>query len=146
MPAERLLEFEIPEGKTREQLIRARVGQRAFRDWVLSSYNYACCITGIKQPELLIAAHIKPWSIDEKNRMNPSNGLALNALHDKAFEHGYFTITSDYIIKVSPFIRKQQNTSMDFLINFEGKKITLPSKFLPDPALLKYHNEECFKH
>lgn len=35
---------------------------------------------------------------------------------------------------------------MDFIVNFEGKKITLPSKFLPDPELLNYHNEKCFKH
>lgn len=101
-----LLGAEIPEGKTRAQFIKARVGQRSFRNWVLSSYSYTCCITGIKQPELLIAAHIKPWSIDEKNRMNPSNGLSLNALHDKAFEHGYFTIIPDYLIKVSPLILK----------------------------------------
>ena len=75
-------------GKTREQLVKVRVNQSFFRSAILSSYNMKCCITGIQQPELLIAGHIKPWGIDEANRLNPRNGIAINALHDKAFETG----------------------------------------------------------
>ncbi len=60
-------ENELPkEGKTREQVVKARVNQSFFRSSILASYNNTCCITGIQQPEFLIAGHIKPWSIDEK--------------------------------------------------------------------------------
>jgi len=32
------------------------------------------------------ASHIVPWAEDERNRLNPRNGLCLNALHDRAFD------------------------------------------------------------
>lgn len=92
------------EGKTREQMVKVRVNQSFFRCSILASYNNTCCITGIQQPEFLIAGHIKPWSMDEKNRLNPQNGIALNALHDKAFEAGLITITPDLKIKISPVL------------------------------------------
>lgn len=133
-----------PEGKVREQMVKVRVNQQFFRRTVLSSYNNTCCITGINQPDLLIAGHIRPWGVDEKNRLNPCNGILLNALHDKAFENGHITITEDYRIKVSPELLK--NTSAAGYFNaYEGKSITLPSRFLPDAEFLKYHNTERFK-
>jgi len=88
-------ERELPkEGKERERLVKVRVNQSFFRSSILASYNGTCCITGLNRPELLIASHIMPWAKDEKNRLNPSNGLCLNPLHDKAFEVGLIAITS----------------------------------------------------
>jgi putative restriction endonuclease len=140
-------ENELPrEGKVKEQLVKTRVNQSFFRSSILAAYNNTCCITGIKHPELLVAGHIRPWGIDEKNRLNPRNGIAINSLHDKAFEIGYITITPDYHIKISPTLLKETNQhSVDFFGKFENQKIILPSRFLPDREFLKYHNEERFK-
>ncbi|MCE1198335.1 MAG: HNH endonuclease [Marinilabiliales bacterium] len=104
----------LKEGKSREQLVKVRVNQNFFRSTILASYNNTCCITGLQQPELLIAGHIKPWSIDEKNRLNPQNGIAINALHDRAFESGLITITTDFKVRVSPllFKKKESNSIM----------------------------------
>jgi putative restriction endonuclease len=141
-------EEELPkEGKVREQIVKVRVNQSFFRSSILAAYNNTCCVTGINQQELLIAGHIRPWGIDEKNRLNPRNGIAINALHDKAFEAGFITITPDYTIKISPSIlKKKTQHSIDFFGKFENQKIILPSRFLPDVEFLKYHNEERFKH
>lgn len=141
-------EFELPkEGKTREQIVKVRVNQSFFRSSILASYNNTCCITGIQQPEFLIAGHIKPWSIDEKNRLNPQNGIAINALHDKAFETGLITITTDYKIKISPVLFKQKKSKSidEYFLKHENQEIILPSRFLPDIEFLKYHNEFRFK-
>jgi putative restriction endonuclease len=140
-------ENELPrEGKVKEQLVKTRVNQSFFRSSILAAYNNTCCITGIKYPELLVAGHIRPWGIDERNRLNPRNGIAINSLHDKAFEIGYITITPDYHIKISPILLKETNQhSFDFFGKFENQKIILPSRFLPDREFLKYHNEERFK-
>ncbi|MFT7436296.1 MAG: putative restriction endonuclease, partial [Psychromonas sp.] len=100
----------LPKGKTREQVVKVRVNQSFFRSSILASYNNTCCITGINQIELLIAGHIRPWSIDEQNRLNPRNGIAINALHDKAFENGLITITPDYKIKISKALLKQKKS------------------------------------
>jgi putative restriction endonuclease len=141
-------EKELPkDGKIRERMVKVRVNQAFFRSSVLASYNNTCCITGIQQPELLIAGHIKPWSLDAKNRMNLKNGIAINALHDKAIESGYITITTDYRIRISPVLMKQKNSKSmdDNFLKYDCQEIRLPSRFLPDPEFLKYHNEVKFK-
>jgi putative restriction endonuclease len=143
-----ILETELPkEGKTREQLVKVRVNQSFFRSAILASYNNTCCITGMQQPEFLIAGHIKPWSIDEKNRLNPQNGIAINALHDKAFETGMLTINPEFKIQISPLLKKQNKSQsiQDYFLKFDNQSIILPSRFIPDIEFLKYHNQECFK-
>ena len=135
------------EGKERERLIKTRVNQQFFRLAILASYENKCCITGLNIPELLVASHIKPWSKDKKNRMNLSNGLCLNPLHDKAFDSGLITITSDYKVLLSKRIQKITNSlAKDFLISFTDKKITLPYKYPPDIKFLEYHNDMIFRN
>src|SRR5207248_3664526 len=91
-------ERELPkEGLERECMVRVRVNQHFFRAAVLAAYDYKCCITGLAVPELLVASHIVPWAKDPKQRMNPRNGLCLNALHDRAFDRGLMFI-DEYMI------------------------------------------------
>ena len=138
---------DLPLGKTNERIVKVRVNQSFFRDSILASYNNTCCITGLNQSELLIAGHIKPWSEDEKNRLNPRNGIAINALHDKAFENGLITTTPEYKIKISDVILKQKRTESieTYFLQYENKDIVLPSRFLPDIEFLKYHNDYRFR-
>jgi putative restriction endonuclease len=140
-------EEDLPkEGKERERFVKVRVNQSFFRRTVLAAYNYTCCITGINQPELLISGHIRPWGIDEKNRLNPRNGIAMNALHDKAFEAGFITITPDYKVRVaSEILNNKTHHSQEFFGRYDNKELILPSRFLPDIEFLTYHNHERFK-
>ncbi|KAA3614744.1 MAG: HNH endonuclease [Calditrichaeota bacterium] len=133
-------------GIDKKRIIKTRVNQSFFRKTVLASYNNKCCITGIDSISLLIASHIKPWSLDKKNRLNPRNGLALNSLHDKAFDIGLLSITPNYKIKISNELKNKKPTSVlkEYFLNYDGKEITLPTRFLPDPELLEYHYEKCF--
>jgi putative restriction endonuclease len=149
---EDLNEIDIPEkikeGQNRMRLVNTRLNQNIFRKIVLATYNFQCCITGIENPELLVASHIVPWSVDESNRLNPMNGLALNALHDKAFDAGLITIDADtYKMIVSDRLKvKSPPTSVrQNFLDLEGIEIKLPSKFLPDREFLKRHNETRFK-
>jgi len=135
------------EGKERETLIKSRVNQSFFRSIVLTSYENRCCITGLSVPELLVASHIIPWSVDEKKRMSPHNGLCLNMLHDKAFDKGLITITPEYIIKLSPSLRKFKDKAAleTFFTPFENMSIRLPQRFFPGKAFLRYHNDNIFR-
>lgn len=134
------------EGKDREAIIKARVNQNFFRSAILSSYGNKCCITGISVPALLVASHIVPWSKDEKNRLNPHNGLCLNLLHDKAFDRGLITITEDYKMKLSSELLYYKNNGAinKFFLPYSDKTIQLPKKFLPDKSFLKYHHTNIF--
>lgn len=136
----------LPEGKERETIIKARVNQNFFRATILSSYNSKCCITGLSITDFLVASHIKPWSKDKENRVNPHNGLCLNVLHDKAFDKGFITITSDYKILLSKCFDGYSNELAvnDFFRKYENQKICLPNRFLPSKEFLEYHYKEIF--
>lgn len=139
----------IPEGKERDQIVKSRIGQYYFRLSVLNSYENKCCVTGIDIPELLIASHIKPWrTCSSKERTNPTNGLSLNAFHDKAFDCGLITVDKNFVIYVSNKIKKNnlQDKSKEWLMHYNGEKILLPSKFYPSKECLEYHNDVIFQH
>src|SRR3989338_8948619 len=122
-------EFYFAEGVEKERLVKTRVNQNFFRQTVLSAHNYSCCITGINLPELLIASHIIPWSKASKDRLNPRNGLCLNALHDKAFDKGLMTVTSEFQIKISPKILVKPSAPIEkWIASFEGKNIIIPER------------------
>lgn len=137
---------EIEKGEEREVLVKQRVNQSFFRKMVLASYNDTCCITGMKIKALLIAGHIKPWSLDKENRLNPRNGIAINALHDKAFEAGLISIGPDFKVKVAKELLVAKDLSTEhYFKKYHDKEIVLPSRFLPDQVFLAYHFEERFR-
>lgn len=138
-------EGQLGEGEESEQTVRVRVKQYFFRQMVLSSYRYRCCITGLAIPELLNASHIIPWAIDPKNRLNPKNGLCLNSLHDRAFDRGLLTITPDYRVRVSAKLRTfSDNANSILLLRYDNARVNLPDRFIPDVNFLAYHNENVF--
>lgn len=141
--------IEIPAGEYREQMMKTRVGQYFFRMSVLSAYRNRCCITGMALPNILIASHIKPWrDSDEKTeRTNPSNGLCLNALHDKAFDKGLITIDKNYCVVNSKLLNdaKMDDESREWLQSYEGQQIILPDRFYPGKQFIEYHNDVVFR-
>jgi len=136
----------IREGRERETSVRVRVNQGFFRTTVLAAYNNRCCVTSLNVVELLNASHIMPWSVDITNRVNPRNGLCLNAIHDRAFDRGLITITPEFRIKISPTLKSKStdNALKVFLLNYDGEEMTLPDRFIPTSDFLKYHNENVF--
>ena len=140
--------FDLPiTGKERESIVKVRVNQWFFRKAVLAAYDFKCCITGLGIPELLNASHIVPWSKDESNRVNPRNGLCLNAIHDRAFDRGLLTVTPEFKIKISKSIKRNDvdGAVQDFLLRYEDSVIKLPTRFLPDINFLKYHNKSVYR-
>ncbi len=140
---------QIPEGTDIEKETKVRIGQVFFRLSVLNAYGNSCCITGMKKPELLVASHIKPWkdSDSKTERTNPSNGLCLNALHDRAFDRGLITLDKKYRIVFSKKlsdIKMDKNTHSWFYM-YENQEIILPDKFLPRKDFIEYHNDVIFQ-
>ena len=118
---------------------KIRINQSVLREYVLSLYNNECAICNINKPDLLICSHIKPWSIDEGNRLNPSNAICFCALHDKLFDKGYFSIDSNYKII---FGTKADSQIRELMHGLSFKK---PRDYLPDISFLNYHNNEICK-
>lgn len=128
--------------------VKQRINQSFFRASVLSSYNNTCCITGINTPMLLIASHIKPWkNCSDSEKTNPCNGLCMNALHDKAFDRGYMTVTPKGKIRISNSISDIFGGAVveKYFGIYENKDIILPEKFVPDKLFLEYHNDVIYE-
>ena len=123
-------------------LSTSRRNQSFFRNMILASYDGCCALTGIDEPKLLIASHIIPWSVDPALRVNPRNGICLNALHDKAFDCGLISFSDDYSIMISSSLRA---STLDVVSQIGHDKLKLPSRFRPDPSFLAYHREYRFK-
>lgn len=88
-----------------------RAGQRLFREQLLQIYKgrRAFCDFGIT--DSLIAAHIVPYAIDSKNRLNPKNGLLLCRNCDFAFENWYVWLTKEYEIMKSSKLSEKATES-----------------------------------
>lgn len=123
------------------RLVKVRKNQAAFRTMVLSAYESRCAITGVTQPELLIASHIVPWRVNEKLRLDPRNGICLNPLHDRAFDSGFITLNNDLTVVCSPKLLLPN----ELRAQFEGKAASAPGKFRPLSEYLEYHRDTVFK-
>jgi len=145
----RSLDFTVPSGNSETvREVRVRCVQRFFRQAVMVGYGYRCALSGLNTPDLLIASHIIPWKDDEKRRADPTNGIALNALYDRAFDQGYIAFDADYRVLISSRLHEEMkgNKAVDELFNIEGKQLMLPDRFLPDSVAITYHRDNIYKN
>jgi len=119
----------------------------AFRDVILSNYGYSCAITGLRFRH---GTHIEAEAahIIGKNARGPDdprNGLALSRTAHWAFDHGIFTLSDDYEVRIHDHARDgdQRLTS---IFEAEGKQILLPNEafYRPHPSALAWHREHRF--
>ncbi len=141
-------DFHLPLGDTESvSTIRVRRVQTFFRNAVLVAYENRCAISGIANPELLNASHILPWKDEKTRRADPTNGLCLNALHDRAFDRGFLAIDTELKVVVSRSLLGGDVPDFQEAAfrEFHGKPLTLPVRFHPDPEALAWHRDHIFK-
>ena len=140
-------EQSLIEGKDKLSLVKTRVNQNVFRQMVISNYTGKCAISGIDIPELLVASHIVPWSINEEERLNPENGICFSALYDKAFDKGLIGIDEQYKILLSKNIKKNKEAIYydKYFAPLENQTLTLPQKYLPKKEFIQYHLDVIFQ-
>lgn len=120
---------------------KERLVQGFFRDLVLGNFENKCALTGLAGPDLLIASHIVGWAEDESNRLNPRNGIALNPLHDAAFDRHLVSFDDNLRLVVAPRLRDEVSGS-DFggeLLRFEGTQLCTPQRHTIDRELMARH-------
>jgi len=129
-----------------ERRVKVRRIQSFFRAAVLSSYDFKCAISGLEIQSLLVASHIMPWARFEQRRADPRNGISLNSIYDQAFDKGLLTFDEEYRVVLSPELKMPGSSQFqhDVFIEVEGRQMTLPSRFVPDPAALAHHRENIF--
>ncbi len=132
------------EGRDAICRVKTRLNQDIFRKMILHFYKGVCCVTGLDVPDVLQASHISSWDEDEKNRLNPENGLCLSATYHAAFDRYLISFDEDYRMVLSKDLKEHYTSDVfhQYFTAFEGKKITLPTKFAPSLNLLAKHREK----
>jgi len=155
--AQQILEAHFPESIQEEiademgfdiQQIR-KVRDPLFRQQVLRAYNYECAICGFNMRHDnasvgLEAAHIK-W----KQHGGPCeipNGLALCAIHHKAFDKGSIGLDENMQVLVSEAVNGSGIVGRLFW-DFAGKQIALPmvKGNYPREGFVEWHRKEVFR-
>lgn len=125
----------------KEALVKARIGQGAYREDLIKKYNSKCVMTGIDNRKLLIASHIKPWSISTNaERIDINNGLLLCANMDKLFDSGLITFENDGRLHISSFLGKENEHRLHIESNmsFDLKTTTEMNNYL------EYHRDVLY--
>ncbi|MNM59711.1 HNH endonuclease [Pseudomonas sp. Hg5Tf] len=99
-----------PTVTTREALVKARVGQGAFRTGLLKRWEKKCALTGLKNPNLLVASHIQAWALaDNHARLDTDNGLLLATHIDRLFDCGLISFGEDGQLLISDDLAAEEH-------------------------------------
>lgn len=112
--------------------------QKVFRNAILAAYERACAVCGLAREETLEAAHIKPYvDCNEAERMAPTNGLLLCAVHHRMFDAGTMSINHVLHIRFNPPTSPSYTNAVDkaLVLDFHGKPLRLPSHRLLWPDM-----------
>lgn len=132
------------QGYGKEQVIKPRIGQGAFKVLITDAYHRRCAITGEKTLPVLEAAHIKPYSLEGPHHI--SNGLLLRRDFHTLFDRGYITIDKSLTIEVSHRIKEDFGNGKEYYAHHGKNLINLPEvkDQLPNSNYLEWHNENVY--
>ena len=88
----------------------------------------------------------QPFTMN-RSSPDPRNGLALCAIHDRAFDRGLIGLDESLRLILSDRLTEIRNESgihEAIFQAFAGKPIDLPYRFLPDPEAIEYHRNHVF--
>lgn len=126
----------------REAIVQARRGQGKFRDNV-GRVERACRITGVTNPNYLIASHIKPWRYAENDeRLSSNNGLMLAPHADFLFDRGFISF-GDGRLMVSDLA--DPKTLLKLGVDPE-RRIEVGAFYDQQERFLEFHRREVFKN
>jgi hypothetical protein len=127
--------------KRKRYLVDSRDGQGEYRKNLLNESS-ECIITRVNDERVLIASHIKPWSVaDDREKVDYNNGLVLTPTYDRLFDQGFLSFLDDGTILLSPYISPLNLKKLNLT---KGKKYIIPES-LKRRAYLEYHRMHIFK-
>lgn len=140
-PIENELKMRIGLSETEKlQLVKSRRGQGLFKANV-KLVERACRVTGVIQPNLLIASHIKPWKdSSDAEKLDGFNGLLLAPHIDRLFDKGLMSFHKDGSLLFSTRLETE------VLSRWHIPTGISVGSFKPEQnAYLEYHRDVVFK-
>jgi putative restriction endonuclease len=137
----------------KKSVILARRGQGTFRANV-EAIERSCRLTGITNPSLLIASHVKPWRVcsSAEERLDGMNGLMLTPDADLLFDRGFISFENDGDVLVSPRVDRDDLRRLGFeqlaweRFGVAEAPVIWRTNSFPTPQhdYLAYHRSEVF--
>lgn len=125
----------------KEQLVKARIGQGLYRQKLIEESS-ECVITRVNDERIIIASHIKPWSVStDAEKIDHNNGLSLTPTYDKLFDQGFISFEDDGTILISPYISPLNIKKINLS---HGRKYVIPASD-KRREYLDYHRKNIFK-
>lgn len=100
---------------------------------------------------LLVASHIKPWrDSSSRERLDPKNGIAACAAHDKAFDGGLLTVNGGFRIhqasELADRVAVDQAARNLFGPGTVQERLVLAhDRWAQARKYLEFHNERIFR-
>ena len=137
--AERPFKSRVRERKEETYFLRHTLFPKVIR----GIYHDECAICGLStrcgSSTILDGAHIIPFS--ESHNDDPRNGISLCKNHHWGFDRGWFTVSVDYRVEVSPqLVNGTGYVTAGVLIRLPVAPILHPA-----PDALRWHRERIFK-
>lgn len=126
----------------KDAVIRARRGQGRYRK-NLTIIESQCRVTGVTDPRLLVASHIKPWRSCASNdeRLDGHNGFLLTPHIDRLFDRGYISFDENSRVMTSKHIAPSQF----YRIGIDVEKPLFVGEFSErQHQYLEYHRKVIF--
>ena len=121
----------------KKALIKSRIGQSDFRRQLMINHNSKCMICSLGYESLLIASHIKEWSIaNSKERLDVENGLLLCTLHDSVFDKHLISFNDNGEIIISDKLSEKDRMLLNICVNQRIEMTEGRIKYM------KYHREK----
>lgn len=124
----------------KQQLVQARRGQGIFKANVRLNES-KCRFTGVTDPRLLIASHIKPWAVsNDREKLDGCNGLLFSPHVDRLFDRGFIGFKDDGTVLYSPSLDRTvlRQWAIDNVANV--------GSFMPEQCVyLEYHRSSRFQ-
>lgn len=112
-------------------LTNYRTGQQKYRNALLEKWDFCCSVTGINQPQILKASHIKPFNqSNDYEKYDVENGLLLSPNLDSLFDLHLISFDENGIILLTNSISNETYKTL-------GINLTMKLKFVTE-GMLKY--------
>ena len=149
----RSLAGEVETMRIAEQSVR--MGQHRFAASVLENYAHSCAFCGfaprsLPKHKLLVASHIKPWAdSDDRERLDPQNGVAACPTHDAAFDSGLITVNGELRVHRAPRLEESSRTDPGvdrYFGQVLRRTLVLPmGGSPPGDSYLAWHQENVYR-
>ena len=142
--AQGVMESAADSGATTTEIINlrtSRLGQGQFRNDVLRHWGNKCCVSGLDVPPLLVASHIKPWTdSNDRERLDPDNGLLLGPAYDAVFDRGLCSFNEKGDLIKSSWLSEEQLVLLGITKNAQIVQLTSGHQ-----SYLEYHRTTVLK-